>query len=518
MLKYIVGFIFVALAWAAALVFRGVAPLFWVAVGLSIAVPLGLIIFDVVRMLAARRAAAALEDGLGRASGIRPDQQAEIAAMQAEFHKALHSLKNSRLAQGGRDALAALPWYLIIGPPGAGKTTALQSSGLQFPHAKGGRVKGVGGTRNCDWWLTNDAVMLDTAGRWATGDDDREEWLAFLDLLRQTRPKKPVNGILLAVSVTDLQGDADDIVALAKSLRERIDEVMERLDMVVPVYLVITKCDLLAGFVEMFGNLRDKERGQIWGATLPLLATVEEGIEMVRGHLDEMGEVMEQRAAVRLQEERRVGARLAIFGFPQQLANLRQSLSDLVADLFGDNVYQDAPILRGVYLTSGTQEGRPIDRIMQAMAEAFGVPERAAAVAVSKPKSYFVRDVFTKVVFPDKAVAIRSTRVLVRQRIRRLALTACALLGAAGLLFLPVRSFSASRAFVHEARRLVDKLAAGRRSQEALPTADTLEAIEATAKTLGDERDESILFPHAGINRHLGTAIERLIVRPILRG
>ena len=520
MLKYIVGFIFIALAWAAALVFRNVAPLFWVAAGVTVVVAIGLVAFDVLRMRAARRASLALEDGLGGpGGGIRPDQQAEISAMQAEFRKALHSLKLSRLGHRGGDALGALPWYLIIGPSGAGKTTALRSSGLPFPHAKGGRVRGVGGTRNCDWWLSNDAVILDTAGRWATVQDDREEWLAFLDLLRQTRPRKPVNGILVAVSVTDLQGDAEEIAALAKTLRERVDEVMGRLDMVLPVYLLVTKCDLVAGFVEMFGDLRDKERGQIWGFTLPLAVAVDERIEMCGGHLDELCEVVEQKAAVRLHEERRVEARCSIFEFPRQLATLKQPLTDLVTDLFAENVYRDAPIMRGVYFTSGTQEGRPIDRLMKSMADAFGVSAQAAAVAVSKPKSYFLHDLFTEVVFADKDVAIRSTRVMVRERLKRLALTSLALTAAAGFLILPVRSYSRSRDFIHEARRFVDKLAAGRQAREParLPSGETLESVEAMAKVLAEGGEGSVLFPRSAINQGVRATIERLVVRPILR-
>ena len=519
MLKYIVGFIFIALAWAAALVFRNVASLFWVAVGVTGVVVLGLVAFDVLRLRAARRASSALENGLGQEGGIRPDQQAEIAAMQAEFRKALHSLKSSRLGHRGGDALGALPWYVIIGPSGAGKTTALRSSGLPFPHAKGGRVRGVGGTRNCDWWLSNDAVILDTAGRWATQDDDREEWLAFLDLLRQTRTRKPVNGILVAVSMTDLQGDADEIAALAKTLRERIDEMMGRLDMVLPVYLLVTKCDLVTGFVETFGDLRDKERGQIWGFTLPLAATMDERIEMSGGHLDELFDVVERKAAVRVHEERRTEARFSIFEFPRQLATLKQPLTDLVTDLFAENVFEDAPIMRGVYFTSGTQEGRPIDRLMKSMADAFGVSARAAAVAVSKPKSYFLHDLFTEVVFADKDVALRSTRVMVRRRLGRLALTGFALAAAAGFLFLPIRSYSRSRDFIHQARRFVDKLAAGRQGREAarLPSAETLESVEAMAKTLGEGDEDSVLFPRFAVNQSLRATIERLVVRPILR-
>ena len=520
MLKYIFGIVFIALTWAAALVFRGVPPLFWAAIGVTAVVGLGLVVFDLLRMRSVRRASSTLENGLGGPAGdIRPDQQAEIAAMQAEFYRALHSLKSSRLAHRRGDVLGALPWYVIIGPSGVGKTTALRSSGLPFPHAKGGRVRGVGGTRNCDWWLSNDAVILDTAGRWATQEDDREEWLAFLSLLRQSRPKKPVNGILVAASVMDLQGGADEIASLAKTLRERIDEVMGRLDMVLPVYLLITKCDLVAGFVEMFGDLRDKERGQIWGFTLPLLATVDERVEMFGDHLDELCKVLDQRAANRVHDERRAEARFSIVEFPRQFATLRQSLTDLVTDLFAENVYQDAPIMRGVYFTSGTQEGRPIDRIMKSMADAFGVSARAAAVAVTKPKSYFLRDLFTEVVFADKDVAIRSTRILVRQRIKRLALAACALAGAAGFLLLPIRSYQTSRDFIHEARRFVDKLAAGRQGRESasLPSAATLESVEGMAKILEDDSEGSVLFPRSAVNQSLRATIERLVVRPILR-
>ena len=211
MLKYIFAGIFIALAWALVLVFHDTVPM-WPAILATAVIVVALVALVIVRMLAAKRAASRIEKGLRdqaaqHSEGIRPDMAAEIAAMEAEFHKGVQALKSSAVGRSGRDALSILPWYVMIGPSASGKTTAIRSSGLKMPPGKAGKVRGVGGTRNCDWWMTNEAILLDTAGRWSTDDDDRDEWLAFLDLLKKARPKKPINGILLAFSATDLQGN-----------------------------------------------------------------------------------------------------------------------------------------------------------------------------------------------------------------------------------------------------------------------------------------------------------------------
>src|ERR1051325_5974089 len=210
MLKYIFAAIFIALAWALVLVFHDTIPI-WPAVLVTVVIVVLLIAWAIYRVLAAKSAATKIERGLREqaaqhSEGIRPDMAAEIAAMEAEFQKGVAALKGSKMGRTGRDGLSILPWYVMIGPSASGKTTAIRSSGLKMPPGKAGKVRGVGGTRNCDWWMTNEAILLDTAGRWSTDDDDREEWLAFLDLVKGTRPKKPINGILLAISATALHG------------------------------------------------------------------------------------------------------------------------------------------------------------------------------------------------------------------------------------------------------------------------------------------------------------------------
>jgi type VI secretion system protein ImpL len=315
-----------------------------------------------------------------------------------------------------------LPWYIIIGPPGSGKTTALRSSGLQFPYAKGGKVKGVGGTRNCDWWLTNEAIILDTAGRWSTQDDDHEEWLAFLDLLRKTRPGKPVNGILLAVSLLDLEGGEEEMSALAKALRDRLDEVTGRLDMVVPVYLLVTKSDLVPGFVEMFGDLRDKERGQIWGLTLPLMASPDERADLLNEHLQELVDVAGQRAFTRLSEERRVDARFKISEFSQQLECRGAATCRPWLPIFSRRTcIKTPPFCAACTSPAARRKAAPSivscrtwPRLSACRAERLrpspSPSRKATSCARSSPMS---------VVFPDQQAAVRSTRVIRKQRIRR---------------------------------------------------------------------------------------------------
>ena len=139
------------------------------------------------------------------------------------------ALATLKTASGNKSGyLYDLPWYVIIGPPGAGKTTALVNSGLKFPLARGATpaaVAGVGGTRYCDWWFTEEAVLIDTAGRYTTQDSDaksdKESWFSFLDLLKKSRPRQPINGVLVAISIEDiLTMSRQDLAAHADAIRD----------------------------------------------------------------------------------------------------------------------------------------------------------------------------------------------------------------------------------------------------------------------------------------------------------
>ena len=193
-------------------------------------------------------------------TGLSTDEQLsqdEVDGLKKRMEEALAALKASRLGKGpNRKFLYQLPWYIIIGPPGAGKTTLLKNSDLKFPLSdRFGKdaVRGVGGTRNCDWWFAEDAVLLDTAGRYTTQDShepvDQAAWLGFLDLLKKNRSRRPINGIIIAVSLADLLGQNNEQnLAQAQTIRKRIQDLHDRFNIRFPVYLLFTKCGFTSRF------------------------------------------------------------------------------------------------------------------------------------------------------------------------------------------------------------------------------------------------------------------------------
>jgi type VI secretion system protein ImpL len=335
------------------------------------------------------------------------------AELRARFEDAIATLKNSR-GKKGKINLYELPWYLIIGPPGSGKTTALQNSGLYFPlAAQHGQkpIEGVGGTRNCDWWFTDEAVLLDTAGRYVTQDSDssadRSEWFGFLDLLKKHRRRRPINGAILCLSLSDvLSLSPREREQHIDAIKQRLQELYERSGTRVPVYVVFTKCDLLSGFVEFFDDLSGEARKQVWGTTFPL--TDDQSVnptESFEAEFDVLVARLNERVLDRVQQERDPTRRNLLYDFPAQVQNVKGILSEFLNALFQGSRYEHVPFVRGVYLTSGTQEGMPIDRLLGALSRNFGVSSQAQPVFQGQGRSFFVSRLFSDVIFREAELA-----------------------------------------------------------------------------------------------------------------
>ncbi len=367
------------------------------------------------KLFKASQANKGMVEGLVDAKTADPDRSAEeVATLKERFEKAVEVLRKAK-GKRGRLSLYDLPWYIIIGPPGSGKTTALINSGLEFPLAEHfGResLGGVGGTRNCDWWFTDEAILLDTAGRYTTQDSDakvdRSAWEGFLGLLKKYRRRRPINGVIVAISLLDLMTlNEHERVAHARAIKARIQELDQFFKIRFPVYVILTKSDLVAGFMEFFDDLGRNEREQIWGATFPIEASDSAGgaADRFGAEFDGLLQRLNARLLARMSQERDPRRRAAIYGFPRQLASLKDNLGAFLGDVFRGSRFEQAPMLRGVYFTSGTQEGTPIDRLMGMVARTFGLDQHVLPAQGGRGRSYFLKNLLKDVVFREAEVA-----------------------------------------------------------------------------------------------------------------
>ena len=412
----------------------------------------GLSVFYAFRWVRRRFAARSLAKEMSRSSGGDGD------VLSKRMKEALDTLQKARGTKG--DYLYAIPWYLIIGPPGAGKTTALLNSGLKFPLSQTGdraMIEGTGGTRYCDWWFTDKAVLIDTAGRYTTQDSaaeplpfedtsrgdanaqeepadgtskdapenlDKTSWLAFLDILRAKRPRQPINGVIVAVSLHDLMQLTDREKALhADAIRSRLIELYEHLGVVFPVYVMFTKTDLLAGFDAFFSDLRESDRRMVWGATFKA-ERGENTVGQVGLEYDALVERLSELVPDRLQAEPNPSRRAAIFGFPAQMTAIKGEVNGFLHRIFEPTRYQVEAVLRGFYFTSGTQEGTAIDRLIGASARATGSDAQGSRVSgqmSGKGRSYFLHDLLDKVIFGEAGWVSVNRKVARRMAIMRTA-------------------------------------------------------------------------------------------------
>ncbi|CAH0348885.1 type VI secretion system membrane subunit TssM [Aquabacterium sp. CECT 9606] len=343
------------------------------------------------------------------------DKRDEVQAVRERMVDAVKLIKSSKLGEtSGSAALYELPWYAVIGNPAAGKSSAVVKSGLKFPFADNTEnvIQGIGGTRHCDWFFTTEGILLDTAGRYAVHEEDRSEWLGFLSLLKKHRPKAPINGVIIAASVAELGANKPEFaIELARKLRQRVQELTEKLEVFAPVYVVFTKADLISGFVDFFEDRDRSERDKVWGATLPYDTTGKaDAVAAFDHHFDELYEGLKEASVARMSLHRGEQLPPGVLTFPLEFAALKSSLRTFITTLFEENPYQFRPIFRGFYFTSAVQEGQSTGRASERVAEQFALQlQPGMASKVYSQSGFFLKELFSKVIFADRQLVQQYT-------------------------------------------------------------------------------------------------------------
>ncbi|MBV9645472.1 MAG: hypothetical protein JO334_18085 [Verrucomicrobia bacterium] len=356
-----------------------------------------------------------------------------------------------KFESAGKD-FYGLPWYVIVGEPGSGKTEAIRHSQAGFPPGLQDQFQGVGGTINMNWWFTNYAVILDTAGRLIFEEVEpgaTSEWLEFLGLLKKHRYNCPVNGLLLTIPVESLVQDSpEEMERKAAKIARQLEVIQRELDVRFPVFVLVTKCDLIHGFREYFESL-DEPRAQQqmlgWSNPAPLDAPFRP--ELLEEHLRTVAQRLRRRRLgllldpVPVESGRRADEVDRLYDFPQSLSALAPRLRRYLETIFVAGEWTSRPLfLRGIYFTSSMREGSALD---EELAQVMGLPvdRLPAGRAWEREHSYFLRDLFLDKVFREDGLVTRASntdRLLVQ---RKLLLFGAGVLGLLCLLLLGIFGF-----------------------------------------------------------------------------
>jgi len=444
--------------------------IFW---ALAASYMLGLICYGIYWLVQRRRHTVQGEE---LANAIQQDTKAEygqqknkeeLQLINQQMKDSIQLIRKSKLGdKKGNAALYELPWYMVIGNPAAGKSSAIYNSGLKFPFEETHQKMisaGLSGTRNCDWFFSTEGVLLDTAGRYSVYAEDHSEWLGFLNILKKNRSKAPVNGLIVIVSIAELIGQSpENSLKLAKNLRARIQDLTERLEVVVPVYVVFSKMDLIAGFTEFFDCYETQEYNQAWGATLPYEQnSSQNAVELFEHHYNLLYDGLKGVSTTHLSRRHSQNISPSVMTFPLEFKTLKPALKSFISTLFEDNPYQFQPVFRGFYFTSALQEGIIESPMTKQIAQEFHLSQIAQAepsdhnIALQN-HGYFLKGLFSNIILKDKNLVKQHINPS-RKRQRYLAFIG-ALLGVSIILGLWVWSYRNNQQLIADVQADLDKV------------------------------------------------------------
>lgn len=391
-----------------------------------------------------------------------PNQRAALDKLRQKFQTGMQEFKSR-----GKD-IYKLPWYVIIGESGSGKTEAIRHSGIEFPPGLQDELQGSGGTVNMDWWFTNRGIILDTAGSMIFREaqaGNAPEWTEFLRLLKKARPHCPVNGLFLVLSIESLIKDsADKIAEKASRLAQQLDLIQRTLDVRFPVYLIVTKADLLIGFREFFDNIEDPLlQHQMFGWSNPEPLDSHFRPDLVEQHLKSVADRLRRRrlalllresassfASARMGEtafftqgggkgQRRLDEVDSMFALPESIMRLVPRLRRYLETVFVAGEWSAKPVfLRGIYFTSSMREGKALDEAI-ALATGLSVDQLPEDRTWEKNRAFFLRDFFVEKVFRESGLVTRATNTIQLLRKRQFAIFGTA--GAALLVLIVLAGF-----------------------------------------------------------------------------
>ncbi|QNM95338.1 type VI secretion system protein [Chitinimonas koreensis] len=252
------------------------------------------------------------------------------------------------------------PWVLLLGEPGGGKSSLVGSLGDGRREAMLLREKQLP-VKDTEWHFCSGGVVIDPEGRLPAAEDGTPEarrWQRVLDAIDTRRPERPLDAVVLAVPADMLQAaDPVALETLAAGCYRQLWQLQKRFEFVLPVYLVVTRCDRVAGYGAFWSAQPEARRSELWGWSNPSPNDHEETDTLARLVFEELGTCLRQLQIEAAATREQIEAADDFFLFPQRFAQLRRPLAGFLGTVLKPSAYHASFYFRGVYFTGSMESG-----------------------------------------------------------------------------------------------------------------------------------------------------------------
>jgi type VI secretion system protein ImpL len=272
---------------------------------------------------------------------------------------------DTKVRQAGRPgvkSLSGLPLLYVVGDENSAKTQTILQSGLD-PELLAGNVfqgSAVAPTSLANVWLTSSAALVE-----AGSPLFRQPGL-WQCLVKATVPphlgsalssskRLPARAIVVCVSIERIlaPSTAEQIIALAQSLNQRLRELSQILGISLPVYVLFTKLDTVGSFGDFAVHLSEDEVRQPIGSLLSMDSSsglyVEKAGAAIRAKFDQLVYALSEFRLDVLSRGTEIQQQSRAYEFPRDLGKLRAGILSFLVEIARPSQIGVNPFLRGFF-------------------------------------------------------------------------------------------------------------------------------------------------------------------------
>ncbi len=206
------------------------------------------------------------------------------------------------------------------------------------------------------WYFLNNGIVIDPEA-----DPDHEadsleniQWHTTLASISQQRSEKPVDSVLLVVSLKELEKDVNHI---SNRFFQQLYDVQKCFSFVLPVYVLITDCDEVEGFSDFWAMQDELSYDQMFGWSSPYKMSsafsvkwFDECFSYIRSCLRRIQLSTSQAKEMPVNSD-------GYFLFPSTFSRYEKSIRELLQKVFEPGKYHTDFVFRGLYFSGNVKAG-----------------------------------------------------------------------------------------------------------------------------------------------------------------